>query len=583
MTTHPPTSVNDIRETWYSYYEEKGHKRQESRSLVPPPESRLKDVYTMSAGMENVPEYFNKFMRGESFSSLDVIVQKSFRHFDNNPDDDSIKTLLSLFEMGAAWYVENFEEKQVMNDLLKFLTEKMGLDRDRMYFTVYAGRERKIPIDKKKSMTFALHDYFDARIAWQELGIDDNHIIKTGYKNNSKKHHDAFLGDTNLWAEAGSMHKGFGRILGPQTEIFYEMDDGSLLEIGNVIFTSHSLNEEGELKKAPLRVAEAVSGLERLAMIKQGKSNIYEIDELSPFVEKICDLKDIKFRHINGVHYCKALQQANLLRSCAFLLHDGATPGHSRGRILKGMMREVLNDFKDDIEEKGVYKTLRPLISLAVQPYKEQYNFTQYYISKIAKAFEFENQKYSNTFLDALFGIKGKAEPVIKYFLTTLYVDRNQHNSDLSFYHLPYEIVRDYNPPFLATKIFFDLDTSANILYHTLENLNKSSPNRLKQAAYDAYLTLNNITKSKKTMDSNDEFTRITKVYNKLKKDVTPIMTDYLVDQTEQNIFNINLFVLAMVSDKYSLFDGDNLNKDTNYTRLLQGLKRNYKISLPDT
>lgn len=195
--------------------------------------------------------------------------------------------------------------------------------------------------DADKVWVTALHGDQETIDLWQKAGIPRERIQERGLKD-------------NYW------HMGVPGPGGPCSEIYIdrgpefgpdggpEADEDRFLEIWNLVFQQEELSEVRRkddfdvLRPLPSRNIDTGSGLERVAYLKQGKANMYEIDEVYPVIAKASELSgktygaddvdDVRFRVV-----------ADHVRSGLMLMTDGVTPGNeARGYVLRRLLRRVV-------------------------------------------------------------------------------------------------------------------------------------------------------------------------------------------------------------------------------------------------
>lgn len=161
--------VSEVRKKYLLFMESKGHIIVQSSSLVP--ENDPTTLFT-AAGMQPMLNY----ILGEKHPTSSRIsdTQKCFRSQDIEEIGDNRHT--TFFEMLGNWSFGDYFKKEQIDYLLEFLTSEevgLGLAKDRLYFSYYAGDEKlKIPEDKD------VYDYLLTK------GISEDHIYPYGNEKN---------------------------------------------------------------------------------------------------------------------------------------------------------------------------------------------------------------------------------------------------------------------------------------------------------------------------------------------------------------------------------------------------------------
>ncbi|MHA6524967.1 alanine--tRNA ligase [Tessaracoccus sp. G1721] len=199
--------------------------------------------------------------------------------------------------------------------------------------------------DGDKVWVTALHGDQETIDLWQKAGIPRDRIQERGLKD-------------NYW------HMGVPGPGGPCSEIYIdrgpafgadggpEADEDRFLEIWNLVFQQEELSavrakdDFDVLRPLPSQNIDTGSGLERVALLKQGVANMYEIDEVFPVIAKASELSgrrygadpvdDVRFRVV-----------ADHVRSSLMLMTDGVTPGNeARGYVLRRLLRRVIRSMR---------------------------------------------------------------------------------------------------------------------------------------------------------------------------------------------------------------------------------------------
>ena len=195
--------------------------------------------------------------------------------------------------------------------------------------------------DPDKVWVTALHGDQETIDLWQKVGIPREHIQERGLKD-------------NYW------HMGVPGPGGPCSEIYIdrgpefgadggpEADEDRFLEIWNLVFQQEELSavrakdDFDVLRPLPSRNIDTGSGLERVALLKQGVANMYEIDEIFPVIAKASELSG-KTYGANEIDDIRFRVVADHVRSSLMLMSDGVTPGNeARGYVLRRLLRRVI-------------------------------------------------------------------------------------------------------------------------------------------------------------------------------------------------------------------------------------------------
>lgn len=309
----------EVRKRFLVFFEKRGHAVIPSASLVP--ENDPSVLFT-TAGMQPLVPYLlgQKHPAGVRL----VNVQKCVRTQDIDEVGDN--THDTFFEMLGNWSLGDYFKEEAIRWSYEFLTSKeegLGLEPKRLYVTVFAGDEN------------APRDEESARI-WKSLGVPNHRIYYLG-------------ADKNWWSP------GDNGPCGPDTEMYYDVTDegvGDLsleefktaddaqrvVEIWNDVFMEYEKKDGKVIGKLAKKNVDTGAGLERMAMVLQGKKNIFDTDLLVSIMEKIVGT-DLRARRIVADH----------IRTAVMILADGVMPSNTdRGYVLRRLLRRAVR-FADQL------------------------------------------------------------------------------------------------------------------------------------------------------------------------------------------------------------------------------------------
>ena len=336
----------EIRETFLSFFEERGHVRVRSASLIPPPESGL---LLTNAGMNQFIPYF--LGQADAPYLRAVTSQKVMRTNDiENVGHDARH--LTLFEMLGNFSFADYFKADAIAWAHELVTERYGIDHDRLWVTIYETDE-------------------EAASAWVDLaGLAPERIVRRGKL-------DAEGELANYW------HTHAAGPAGPCSEIFVDrgpsygpdggpdVDEERFMEIWNLVFIQEQIDESGNvLAPLPGKNVDTGSSLERVATILQGVDNVFETDLFGPTLEVVERLSGR--RHGQDARDDVSLKiVAEHARATAFLIADGVQPSNEgRGYILRRMLRRAVSHARRLGIEGAV---LDPVITSVVEGFGEAY------------------------------------------------------------------------------------------------------------------------------------------------------------------------------------------------------------------
>lgn len=311
---------SEIRAQFLNFFATRGHAILPSASLVPKNDP---SVLFNTAGMQPLVPYLmgEKHPLGARLASCQKCVRTGDIEEVGNHKN------LTFFEMLGNWSLGDYFKSDAIKWSYEFLTSKeegLGLDPARLYVTVFEGDE-----DAPRDM--------EAVEIWKQY-IPENRIY--------------FLPKKNNWWSPGDNGP-----CGPDTEMFYDVtteglgdmsheeyvaadDDGRVVEIWNDVFMEYEKKDGAVIGKLSQKNVDTGSGLERISMIVQGKSNVYEADMFAPAMAKIknsAERYDERSARIIADH----------TRSAVFLIADGVLPSNKdQGYILRRLIRRAVMQSK---------------------------------------------------------------------------------------------------------------------------------------------------------------------------------------------------------------------------------------------
>ena len=317
---------DEIREAFLRFFESKEHLRIPSSSLIPAGDPTL---LLTNAGMVQFKPYFTGEMTPPQRRLTSV--QKCFRTTDIDSVGDS--THLTFFEMLGNFSVGDYFKQEAIEYAWEFVTAHLGLEKERLWATVYLDDDEA-------------HDY------WVETGIPSERIRRFGEED-------------NYWGPAGNEGP-----CGPCSEIHYDFGEGlgclqpdcgpncenpssygragtglkcdRFVELWNLVFMQFYQAPDGSRTPLPAPNIDTGMGLERAAVILQGKHSIYDTDFFQPLVQKVAELCGKQYGQDPDTDYAIRVM-AEHARSAAFLISDGVVPGNDgRDYVLRRVIRRAI-------------------------------------------------------------------------------------------------------------------------------------------------------------------------------------------------------------------------------------------------
>ncbi|HEY97191.1 MAG TPA: alanine--tRNA ligase, partial [Dehalococcoidia bacterium] len=303
---------DEIRAAFLNFFEEKGHKVLTSSSLVPKGDPTL---LLTSAGMVQIKPYFLGEARPPSKRLASC--QKCFRTTDI--DDVGDATHLTFFEMLGNFSVGDYFKKETIGWAYEFITQTLKIPHERLWATVYLDDD-------------------EAFGHWRDIGIPEDRILRFGEEH-------------NFWGPVGDSGP-----CGPDVEIFYDFGEGvgcgkpdcrpncecgRFTEISTLVFMQYNQAKDGKRSPLPRPSIDTGMGLERTAVILQGRTSVYETDLFTPLLECVSRLTGKKYGAVPDDDIAMRVL-ADHGRAITFLIADGVIPGNEgRDYVLRRILRRA--------------------------------------------------------------------------------------------------------------------------------------------------------------------------------------------------------------------------------------------------
>ena len=351
----------EIRNKYLNFFKKHGHVVIQSASLIP--ENDPSVLFT-TAGMQPLVPYLLGEKHPEGTRLTDY--QKCVRT--NDIDEVGDNRHLTYFEMLGNWSLGDYFKEESIAMSYEFLTKELGIPSEKISVTCFAGDE-----DCERDMK--------VYECWKKAGIPDERIY--------------FFGKEDNWWIAGEEGP-----CGPDTEMYYDTGKpkcspecnpacgcGKYIEIWNNVFMEFYKDKNG-YRKLEQKNVDTGLGLERMAMILQGKETPFEIEVFEPVMkelEKLQKVDSIESRRIVAEH----------LRSSIMIINDGGRPSNvDRGYILRRLLRRMtrhMNKLEINLDE------LSNIIDISIDSLKELYPELEKNRATIKEIIVAEKNKFMKT------------------------------------------------------------------------------------------------------------------------------------------------------------------------------------------
>ncbi len=310
----------EIRDTYLSFFAERGHKIVPSASLVP--SAHDPSVLLTTAGMQPFKPYF--LGREEPPAPRLTDVQKCFRTTDIEEVGKTARHL-TFFEMLGNWSFGDYFKEESIPWGWELSTRGFGMDPERIWVTVFGGDEE-----------LGLGPDDEAIAIWRAVGVPDERIVHLGREDNFWQG-----GPTGPCGPCSELYLDRGLEFGAEGERPGD-DTDRFLEFWNHVFMSYDLGADGSLTELPMRNIDTGMGLDRMAAILQDVPSVYETDLIRPLIDLAEELSGRSYAEGGAVTRAMRIV-ADHSRGASFLIADGVVPSNEdRGYILRRIMRRAI-------------------------------------------------------------------------------------------------------------------------------------------------------------------------------------------------------------------------------------------------
>ncbi|HZJ53182.1 MAG TPA: alanine--tRNA ligase [Myxococcaceae bacterium] len=370
-----------VREAFLSYFENRGHRRVASSSLVPLDDPSL--LFT-NAGMVQFKDVFTG--RESRPYKRATSSQKCVRAGGKHNDLDNVGFTArhhTFFEMLGNFSFGDYFKEDAVAFAWEFVTRDLAIAPDRLAATVFDG-EKGIPWDE------------EAARLWKRVGVPESRIHRLGYKDNFWA-----MGDTGPCGPCSELHYFQGNDIPCAEEaagraclgVACECD--RWLEIWNLVFMQFERKEkDSPLEPLPRPSIDTGAGLERIAAVVAGKRSSYDTDLFVPLLARASELSGKAYGG-DPADDASLRVIADHARATAFLVSDGVQPSNEgRGYVLRRIMRRAIrHGSRLGLDEPFLHE----VVKVVVQQMRDAYPELQENEAFVLEATRHEEESFRRT------------------------------------------------------------------------------------------------------------------------------------------------------------------------------------------
>ena len=285
----------------------------------------------------------------------------------------------------------DYFKKEAIPFCWEFLTEVVGLEKDRLYPSIYLDDEEAFEIWNKV------------------IGIPEERIFRFGKEDNFWEHGSGPCGPcTEIYYDRGEKY-GCGK---PGCTVGCDCD--RYMEVWNNVFSQFNNDGEGNYTELSQKNIDTGMGLERLAVVCQDVNSLFDVDTVMNITNKVTEL--------TGASYGQSVKMdvslrviTDHIRASTFMIADGVLPSNEgRGYVLRRLLRRAARHGKLlGVNNPFLYQ----VVETVVHENENHYTYLRERAAYITKVVKVEEENFARTidggmkiFADMLAEHKAKGE-----------------------------------------------------------------------------------------------------------------------------------------------------------------------------
>jgi len=350
----------EIRDSFLKFFEEHGHRVVPSAPVIPYDDPTL--LFT-NAGMNQFKDVFLGTGKRDYLRAADS--QKCIRVSGKHNDLEEVGRDTyhhTFFEMLGNWSFGDYYKKEAIEWAWELLTKRWGMEKKRLYATVFESDD-------------------EAEQLWKKVtDIDPAHVLRFGKKDNFWE-----MGETGPCGPCSEIHIDFtadysgGKLV--------NAGDPRVMEIWNLVFIQYDRDEKGTLTTLPAKHVDTGMGFERICAVLQGKKSNYDTDLFGPIIQRISEIagKPYQGSVMTDANPQSAIRNpqceydvamrviADHVRMLTFSIADGGIPSNEgRGYVMRRILRRAARFGRNlGMQEPFIYRVLEAVVKSMGNQYPE--------------------------------------------------------------------------------------------------------------------------------------------------------------------------------------------------------------------
>lgn len=381
-------TAKEIRQQFLDFFESKGHEIVASAPVVNQNDPTLMFI---NSGMAQFKDYFLGHQQAANARVADT--QKCLRVSGKHNDLEDVgkdSYHQTLFEMLGNWSFGDYFKEEAIEWAWELLTEVYGIDKDRLYITVFEGdKEDKLPADT------------EAEELWQKW-ISKDRIMRFDKKDNFWE-----MGEQGPCGPCSEIHVDLRSDEDRATvdgKSLVNMDHPEVIEIWNLVFMQYNRKADKSLEELSAKHIDTGMGLERLCMVLQHKKTNYSTDLFSPIIAKIEEFSGFKYKDLYGDEHKTDIAMRVIVdhvRAVALVIADGQLPSNTgAGYVVRRVLRRAVRYYYSFLDRKDpmIYQLISTVSDMFAEVFPEL-KAQEAFITKIVKS---EEESFLRTLANGL-------------------------------------------------------------------------------------------------------------------------------------------------------------------------------------
>lgn len=356
----------EVRKQFLQFFAARAHRIVPSAPVIPHDDPTL--LFT-NAGMNQFKDVFLGTGKRDYLRAADS--QKCIRVSGKHNDLEEVGRDTyhhTFFEMLGNWSFGDYYKKEAIEWAWELLTKEWGLEKKRLYATVYESDD-------------------EAEQLWKSVtDIDPSHVVRFGKKDNFWE-----MGETGPCGPCSEIHID----LTPDYSGGHLVNagDARVMEIWNLVFIQYDkvitryerrptfdgqsfidVPVEWAYNPLPSKHVDTGMGFERICAVLQGKKSNYDTDVFMPIIARISELAGMKYTAtLDGATDIAMRVIADHVRMLSFSIADGGIPSNEgRGYVMRRILRRAARFGRNlDMHEPFIYKVVEAVVAAMGTQYSE--------------------------------------------------------------------------------------------------------------------------------------------------------------------------------------------------------------------